>query len=123
MDSISALAAAFSGKEENYRVYIEQVFRYFEKLEVTSFLISETIQIPTIFSESGIEEFLADGGGNSSIQCKKGNIREKAIEILKLRGASHQKKIVVMQILSDSGMVIYPEHEIFGGLEERTQTA
>jgi len=48
---------------------------------------------------------------------------EKAIEIPKLRGASHQKKIVVMQILSDSGMVIYPEHEIFGGLEERTQTA
>ena len=49
---------------------------------------------------------------------KRGNIRENAIEILKLRGANHQKKIVAFEITQD-GIVVYPNQEVFGGVEDK----
>jgi len=112
VDSLTAIASAFTGKEESYRIYIEQLFRFFEKIGATSFLITETKQIPEVFSTTGVEEFLADGV-IVLYSIKRGNVRENAIEILKLRGAKHQKKIVAMQI-TDDGVVIYPEQEVFG---------
>ncbi len=60
IDSLTAIASAFTGKEDSYRIYIEQLFRFFEKIGATSFLITETEQIPKIFSQTGVEEFLAD---------------------------------------------------------------
>ena len=116
VDSITAIAAAFGKKEEGYRIFIEQLFKYFESLKVTSFFISETEQMPTIFSSSGTEEFLADGV-IVLYAIKQGNIRENAIEVLKLRGAKHQKKIVAMQI-TDKGIEVYPEQEVFGKIGE-----
>ncbi len=115
VDSLTAIASAFIGKEDSYRIYIEQLFRFFEKIVATSFLITETKQIPTVFSTSGVEEFLADGV-IVLYNIKRGNVRENAIEVLKLRGAKHQKKIVAMQI-TDSGILVYPEQEVFGELE------
>ena len=115
LDSLTAIASAFTGKEESYRIYIEQLFRFFEKIGATSFLITETEQVPKIFSQSGVEEFLADGVV-VFYNIKHGNIRENAIEILKLRGAAHQKKIVAMQI-TDGGVVVYPEQEVFSEIE------
>jgi len=115
LDSLTAVASAFTGKEDSYRIYIEQLFRFFEKLDTTSFLITETKQIPEVFSTTGVEEFLADGV-IVMYAIKRENIRENAIEILKMRGTKHQKKIVAMSILSGKGVEIYPEQEVFGGL-------
>ena len=114
IDSLTAVASAFTGKEDSYRVYIEQLFRFFEKLGSTNFLITETKQIPEIFSETGVEEFLADGV-IVIYNIKRGDIRENAIEVLKMRGEEHQKRIVAMQI-TPKGIVVYPEQEVFGGL-------
>jgi len=114
IDSLTAIASAFTQREESYRIYIEQLFRFLEKLGATSFLITETKEIPEIFSASGVEEFLADGV-IVLYNIKRGDIRESAVEILKMRGEKHQKKIVAMQITS-SGIVIYPEQEVFGGI-------
>src|SRR3989338_7704088 len=61
VDSLTAIDSAFTGKEDSYRIYIEQLFRFFEKIGATSFLITETEQVPKIFSQTGVEEFLADG--------------------------------------------------------------
>ncbi|MBT4165995.1 hypothetical protein HOE04_03080 [archaeon] len=116
LDSLTAIASAFTGKEENYRIYIEQLFRFFEKIGATSLLITETEQIPKIFSKTGVEEFLADGVV-VFYNLKHGNVRENAMEILKLRGAAHQKKIVAMQI-TGQGIVIYPEQEVFSDISE-----
>ncbi|MBT4135440.1 bacteriohemerythrin [archaeon] len=116
LDSLTAIASAFTGKEENYRIYIEQLFRFFEKIGATSFLITETEQIPKIFSKTGVEEFLADGV-IVFYNLKHGNVRENAIEILKLRGAAHQKKIVAMQI-TGKGIMVYPEQEVFSEISE-----
>ena len=111
IDSLTAIASAFTGKDDSYRIYIEQLFRFLEKTGATSFLITETEQIPKIFSQTGVEEFLADGVV-VLYAIKHGNTRENAIEILKLRGAAHKKKIVAMQI-TGKGIVVYPEQEVF----------
>ena len=116
VDSLSAISSSFVGKEHNYRSYIEQLFRYFEKLGATSFLITETEQVPKIYSPTGVEEFLADGV-IVLYNLRKGDIRENAIEVLKLRGTKHLKKIVAMQIVDDKGIVVYPEQEVFGRIE------
>jgi len=114
VDSLTAIASAFTGKEDSYRIYIEQLFRFFERLSATAFLITETKQIPEIFSTTGVEEFLADGV-IVLYNFKRGDIRENAIEVLKMRGEKHQKKIVAMQI-SSTGITVYPEQEVFGGV-------
>ncbi len=114
LDSLTAIASAFTGKEDSYRIYIEQLFRFFEKLGSTSFLITETKQIPEIFSTTGVEEFLADGV-IVFYNLKHGNVRENAIEVLKMRGQKHQKKIVAMRI-TNKGIEVFPEQEIFGGI-------
>jgi len=111
IDSLTTIASAFTGKEDSYRIYIEQLFRFFETIGATTFLITETKQIPEIFSTTGVEEFLADGV-IVLYNVKKEDIRENAIEVLKMRGEKHQKKIVAMQI-TDKGIVVYPEQEVF----------
>lgn len=111
VDSLSAIASAFYGKEETYRLYIEQLFNLFEKMKATSFLISETQDPTTKLTESGVEEFLADGVF-IFYNIRHGNIRETAIEVLKMRGAGFNKRIVAMQI-SEKGITVYPEQEVF----------
>ncbi len=115
LDSLSSIASYFLGKSWQYRSYVEQLFRYFERIGTTSFLIAETKQIPETFSPTGVEEFLADGVV-VLYNIRKGDVRENAIEILKLRGTKHIKKVVAMQIVDKEGIVIYPEQEVFGGL-------
>lgn len=119
VDSLTAIASAFSGKEDSYRIYVEQLFLFFEEMGTTSFLITETKQIPTIFSTTGVEEFLADGV-IVMYNLQHGNIRENAIEVLKLRGTAHQKKIVAMQI-TDRGIEVFPEQEVFSAVENREE--
>ena len=111
LDSLSALGAAFIGGEAGYRIYIEQLFRFFERIGVTSFLISETQHVPTMYSRTGIEEFLADGVV-VFYNVKRGNMRVRAIEILKLRGAKHEKKIVPFDV-GDNGITVFPNEPIF----------
>jgi KaiC/GvpD/RAD55 family RecA-like ATPase len=117
LDSLTAIASAFTSKEDSYRIYIEQLFRFFEKIGATTLLITETEQMPKVFSATGVEEFLADGV-IVLYNIKKAEVRENAIEVLKMRGERHQKKIVAMRI-TDEGIVVYPEQEIFGGIEEQ----
>jgi KaiC/GvpD/RAD55 family RecA-like ATPase len=115
IDSLTAVSSTFTGKEQSYRFYIERLFRFFEKINSTTFLIAETKQIPEIFSPTGVEEFLADGVV-VFYNFRRENIRETAIEILKMRGEKHQKKIVAMKI-TDKGIEVYPEQEVFGMME------
>jgi circadian clock protein KaiC len=112
IDSLSAIASAFYGKEETYRLYIEQLFNLFSEMGATSFLISETPDPTQKLTVSGVEEFLADGV-IVMYNLRHGNVRESAIEILKMRGAGFEKRIVAMQIKTDAGIVVYPEQEIF----------
>ncbi len=85
-------------------------------MNTTSFLISETTELPRKLTNSGVEEFLADGA-IALYSIRHGNVRENAIECLKLRGASFKKKIAALQIISGRGIEVYPEQEIFTEVE------
>lgn len=118
VDSLSAIASAFIGtKEESYRIYIEQLFRFLENLNTTSFLITETDQMPDKFSTTGVEEFLADGV-IILYSIKLNNIRQRAIEVLKMRGTEHERKIVAMRIIRGKGIEVYPDQEFYSAIEE-----
>jgi circadian clock protein KaiC len=112
VDSLTAISSTFTGKEQNYRVFIEQLFRSFERLEAISFLITETKQVPEVFSPTGVEEFLADGV-IVLYNLPKGILKQPAMEVLKMRGSAHKKRLVAMQIVKGSGIEIYPDVELF----------
>lgn len=120
LDSLTAIASAFSAREESYRIYIEQLFRFLENIGATSFLITETEQMPTKFSTTGVEEFLADGV-IVLYAIKLNDIRENAIEVLKMRGVNHQKKIVAMRVIEKKGVEIYPEQEVYASMIEKKE--
>jgi len=107
LDSISAIETAFSGTRRQYRIYIEQLFRYFEHLDITTLMITESTNAPHQFSNTGVEEFLADGifVFYNFQGVKK---RTRGAEVYKLRGAAHSQKIVPMEITSD-GIIINSE--------------
>jgi len=115
LDSLSAISSTFRGKEQSYRFYIERLFRFFEKIGSTTFLITETEQIPEIFSPTGVEEFLADGVF-VFYNFRKENVRESAVEVLKMRGEKHKRKIVAMKI-TDTGVKVFPDQEVFGAID------
>lgn len=110
VDSLTAVISASISKEKNYRVYLQQLFNFFEETGATSFLITETEPMPTRFSDTGIEEFLADGI-LVLYNIQHGDRRENAIEVLKMRYSNHQKKIFSMEISSE-GIKVYPEKKI-----------
>ncbi len=110
VDSLTAVISASITKEKNYRVYLQQLFNFFEETGATSFLVTETEPMPTRFSDTGIEEFLADGI-IVLYNIQRGDRRENAIEVLKMRYSNHQKKIFAMEIASE-GMKIYPDRQV-----------
>jgi len=110
VDSLTAIISASITKEKNYRVYLQQLFNFFEETGATSFLVTETEPMPTRFSDTGIEEFLADGI-IVLYNIQRGDRRENAIEVLKMRYSNHQKKIFAMEITSE-GMKIYPDRQV-----------
>jgi KaiC/GvpD/RAD55 family RecA-like ATPase len=110
VDSLTSIIAVSISKEKNYRVYLQQLFNFFEETGSTSFLVTETEQMPKKYSESGIEEFLADGI-IVLYNIQKKDVRENAIEVLKMRYGKHEKKSVCMEI-TDHGIKVYPEKRV-----------
>jgi KaiC/GvpD/RAD55 family RecA-like ATPase len=110
VDSLTAIIAASITKEKNYRVYLQQLFSFFEDTKATSLLISETEPLPTRFSDSGIEEFLADGIiVLYNVKIDEG--RKGALEVLKMRYGKHLKKIVSMEITQE-GISVFPNKTV-----------
>ena len=110
VDSLTAVISASISKEKNYRVYLQQLFSFFEETGATSFLITETEPMPTRFSDTGIEEFLADGI-LVLYNIQRGDRRENAIEVLKMRYSNHQKKVFSLSI-SPQGIKVHPDRQV-----------
>jgi circadian clock protein KaiC len=110
VDSLTAIISASISKEKNYRVYLQQLFNFFEETGATSFLITETEPMPTRYSDTGIEEFLADGI-LVLYNIQRGDRRESAIEVLKMRYSNHQKRVFSIEISND-GIKVYPGRQV-----------
>jgi KaiC/GvpD/RAD55 family RecA-like ATPase len=83
-----------------------------ENMGSTSFLITETEKLPEMFSSSGVEEFLADGI-IALYGIRRDGLRINAVEVVKLRGGKHEKRVIPFNIISEKGIVAYPHEEVF----------
>ncbi|MFH1588078.1 MAG: ATPase domain-containing protein [Candidatus Diapherotrites archaeon] len=110
-DSLSALSIAFQENDQGYRQYLRHLFATFESFGSINIMLGETEQVPGVYSRSGIEEFLADGV-IVFYNIKLHNLRQKALEILKLRSSNHEKRIIPFSI-TDNGMEIYVDENLF----------
>ena len=101
---------------------MEQLFRYLENNNITPFLIREVTN-PThtgnVFKEQGeAVSFLSDGIITiyNVFYPEKGT-RERAIEILKMRGDDISRKIVKLEMINNKGIVVYPEKQVIGNCQ------
>lgn len=111
IDSLSAIASAFSGEDSRFRIYMEQLFRYLESHDITTFLIREVAH-PSHTGQVYVEQgeavsFLSDGIIVMYSVIFEGGIRERALEVLKMRGTNIKRNIVRTEI-GPKGMVVYP---------------
>lgn len=118
MDSITSISSAFSGESNRFRIYMEQLFRYLESHNITSFLIMETPH-PTHLGNvvPGLDQavsFLSDGIIVIYNVVYEGGKRGRAIEVLKMRGEDINRKIVEMEIVNKKGIVVRPDKPIKG---------
>ncbi len=118
IDSLTSISSAFSGESNRFRVYMEQLFRYLEAHNITSFLIMETPH-PTHLGQviAGIDQavsFLSDGIIVIYNVVYANGKRGRAVEVLKMRGENINRKIVEMEIKDKVGIVISPDKQIKG---------
>jgi len=111
IDSLSAIASAFNESNTAYRIYVSQLVNLLSKTGATSFLVTEVQGIENI-GHGLVEEFLADGV-IVFYNMQRGNIKQSALEILKMRSVNHEKKIVPFEFVDGKGIVVYPLEKIF----------
>lgn len=112
IDSLTSIGSAFSGEENRFRVYMEQLFRYLEGHKITSFLIRETAN-PTHVGNTFIEKgeavsFLSDGIISLYNVFYKNGLRKRALEVIKLRGVDITRRIVEFEIIKGKGVIVHP---------------
>ncbi len=116
IDSLSSIAAAFSGEESRFRIYMEQFFRYLEGHNITSFLIRETSvpnHIGAVYTEKGEAiSFLSDGIVVLYNVIYANGRRGRAIEVLKMRGENIDRRIVEAEIMDKKGFSVYPSQQL-----------
>lgn len=117
IDSLSSIASAFSGEESRFRVYMEQLFRYLESHNITSFLIREIanpVHVGNVYTEPGeAVSFLSDGIIVLYNVIYPNGLRKRAIEILKMRGENIDRRIVEAE-MTKKGFIVYPKRPLKG---------
>ena len=113
IDSLTSIGSAFSGEESRFRIYMEQLFRYLEGHDITSFLIRETASpthVGNTFTEKGeAVSFLSDGIIALYNVFFKDGKRKRAIEIIKMRGVEIKRQIAEFDIVKGKGIIVSPE--------------
>ncbi len=118
IDSLTSISSAFSGENNRFRIYMEQLFRYLESHTITSFLIMETPH-PTHMGNviPGIDQavsFLSDGIIVIYSVVYSDGKRGRALEVLKMRGEDIDRRIVEMEIKDKKGIIVYPNKPLKG---------
>lgn len=116
IDSLSSISSAFSGEEARFRIYMEQLFRHLESHNITSFLITETPNPTHIGAVTGFGDnpvsFLSDGIIVLYNVIYSDGRRDRALEILKMRGDAIDRRIVRAKIDEKNGFIVIPDEEL-----------
>lgn len=119
VDSLTSISSAFSGEEYRFRIYMEQLFRYLEKHNISSLLIRET-PVPThIGGFQGDEKgaaisFLSDGIIAIYNVLYENGSRGRGLEVFKLRGENFDRKLVELEIQDKKGVVVNYKKPLLG---------
>lgn len=112
IDPGSLLRLFFETEVEVRKAFVE-LASLLKRLEITSMItIDFHIEGKGVFE---MEEYAADGV-ILLYHMKTGNIYQRMIAILKMRGTSHSEKVHPFKI-GEGGLVVYPEEEVFREME------
>ncbi len=109
VDSLTAFSLLFPSELEKTKGILK-LFDSIHNWGVTSLMTSEQEPNPHLH-KSTIVEFQVDGV-ILLYNVRKGDIRERSLEVFKMRATRHSAKIFPMQI-TDNGVTIYPEEQVF----------
>ncbi len=109
IDSLTAFALLFKDDLARMEAFLD-LFKLIQRWGCTALLISEDEQNVKHHHPNNVE-FEADGI-ILLYNIRKGDLRERAIEILKMRGISHSNKIFPIKITS-KGIVVFPDETVF----------
>jgi len=109
IDSLTAFTLLFRTDLEKKKACLA-FFKMLQKWGCTTLLIAE-YEPDYEKHRSTLMEFEVDGV-ILLYNLRKGDYRERSLEILKLRGTHHSSSIFLMKI-TDQGMVIFPEDAVF----------
>lgn len=108
IDSLSAYTMLYRDKLQQRKVGLK-LFEAVRKWNCTALLTVETD--PGLSRQPSIEEFEVDGV-ILLYHSRTGNVRERSIEILKMKGVKHSNKIHPLKI-TGKGIQIYPLERVF----------
>jgi KaiC/GvpD/RAD55 family RecA-like ATPase len=109
IDSLTAYTLLHHDALAQRKACIE-LFEAIKKWDCTALLVAEQEPDPEKRHPS-VEEFEVDGVV-LLYNMRRGDVRERALEIFKMRGTKHSAKLFPMMI-TDEGVVIYPEQTVF----------
>jgi len=109
IDSLSAFALLFKDELARMEAFLD-LFKLIQRWDCVAVLISEDEQDVEKHHPTAVE-FEVDGV-ILLYNIRKGDLRERALEILKMRGISHSNKIFPMKI-TDNGVVVFPDEAVF----------
>lgn len=112
LDSITSYAALFESEKER-REAIVKLFDMLRRWNCTTILPSEAAVVTEggeVRARFGIE-YLADAL-IAIWSVRMGDVREMALEVIKMRGTAHSKKLSPMKITNE-GIIIYPDQPFF----------
>jgi KaiC/GvpD/RAD55 family RecA-like ATPase len=110
-DSLSSLSLAFAENTNGFRQYTSKLFETISSFGALNIIIDETARVPGNYHLTGMHELLADSLV-ALYSLKTHNRRENVLEIIKMRGTGHSKRLVPYKITS-KGFEIYADQEFF----------
>jgi len=110
-DSLSSIFLAFAENTNGFRQYTSKLFETISSLGSLNIVIDETARVPGNYHLAGMHELLADSLV-ALYSLKTHNRRENVLEIIKMRGTGHSKRLIPYKITS-KGLEIYADQEFF----------
>jgi KaiC/GvpD/RAD55 family RecA-like ATPase len=110
LDSITA-AGLFYKEPELLRQELFAFTAFLQEKEITSLLITESLNETGDVTRYGVEQFVADSFINLGLERISGELR-RSITIRKMRFTRHNTKVHPLLIMNN-GIVIEPESEVF----------
>ncbi len=110
IDSLASLSIQMENIHE-IRQEVLGLSNMLNDLGCTSLLLTEMPEGQSGISRFGVEEFMCQGV-IALYNIKKGSERVRGLEILKMRGTKHSKKICLMD-LGPTGVMVYPTEDLY----------